>query len=57
MISKPNPSLIDEDNPEFTDEELKSLRPAREVLPPALYENLAKNKGGRPKLAAPKVTT
>ena len=55
MVRKPNPYLIDEDNPELTDEELKTLRPAREVLPPELFENLTKNKGGRPKLAAPKV--
>jgi uncharacterized protein (DUF4415 family) len=30
----------DPDNPELTDEELANLRPAREVLPPALYEAL-----------------
>jgi uncharacterized protein (DUF4415 family) len=45
---------LDPDNPELTDEELASLRPTREVLPPALYAALT-NKGGRPKSAAPKV--
>lgn len=30
----------DPDNPELTDEELAAMRPAREVLPPALYAAL-----------------
>ena len=36
----------DPDNPELTDEQLASLRPASEVLPPALFSALVKR--GRP---------
>lgn len=36
----------DPDNPEMTDEQLARLRPASEVLPPALFKALSK--GGRP---------
>lgn len=42
------------DNPELTDEELKQLRPAKDVLPPALYEALV-NRGGRPRAEIRKV--
>lgn len=48
----PNPRYTQEDwdevsdNPELTDEELARLRPAREVLPAALYEALTKNGQG-----------
>jgi uncharacterized protein (DUF4415 family) len=40
----------DADNPELTDEQLKSLRPAKEVMPSALYEALVKRGRGRPRL-------
>lgn len=43
------------DNPELTDEELTCLRPAQEVLPPALFAGLV-NKGGRPKAAIRKLS-
>ncbi|GEO98214.1 BrnA antitoxin family protein [Methylobacterium haplocladii] len=43
----------DPDNPELTDEQLAQMRPAREVLPPALYEALTKR--GRPKSESPKM--
>jgi len=33
-------ALSDPDNPPLTDEELAQMRPAREVLPPALYAEL-----------------
>ncbi len=36
----------DPDNPELTDEELANLRPAREVLPPDLYEAFARKARG-----------
>lgn len=42
------------DNPELTEAEVAELRPAQEVLPPALYAALV-NRGGRPKAAARKV--
>ena len=35
------------DSPELTDEELASLRPAREVLPPEIFEALTKRKPGQ----------
>ncbi len=38
----------DPDNPELTDEELAAMRPASEVLPPALYATLTRPRG-RPK--------
>lgn len=43
----------DPDAREMTDEELAAMRPASEVLPPALYAALTKR--GRPKSEAPKV--
>ena len=46
MAGKPNPGLIDDDAPELTDAELAEMRPAREVLPAAVYEGLTR---GRPK--------
>jgi uncharacterized protein (DUF4415 family) len=47
MARKPDPYLIDEENPELTDEQLASSRPARVVLPPELYEALTKRKPGQ----------
>jgi uncharacterized protein (DUF4415 family) len=38
----------------LTDEELARIRPASEILPPALYEALTKRPRGRPPAAAPK---
>lgn len=35
------------DNPELTDEELASLRPAAEVLPPALYAAMIRSSDAR----------
>ncbi|HEX8166761.1 MAG TPA: BrnA antitoxin family protein [Beijerinckiaceae bacterium] len=45
----------DPDNPELTDEQLTRLRPASEVLPPALYAALTKRPRGRPKAEKTKV--
>jgi uncharacterized protein (DUF4415 family) len=41
------------DNPEWTDEELANARPAREVLPPAFFEALARKRGQRGLQKAP----
>lgn len=42
-------AMSDEDNPPLTDEQLAQMRPASEVLPPALFESLVKtSKAGRP---------
>ena|ERR1700677_4382492 len=40
-------------SPELTDEEIASLRPAREVLPPELFEALTKRKPGQRPQKAP----
>lgn len=47
---------LDPDNPELTDEQLASMRPARDVLPPEFFEMIARErkKRGRPASAAPK---
>lgn len=44
------------DSPELTPEELASMRPAREVLPPEFFETIARERRrrGRPASAAPK---
>jgi uncharacterized protein (DUF4415 family) len=47
MVRKPNPALIDDDAPELTDEELASLRPAKDVLAPDLYAALTKRRPGQ----------
>ena len=47
MARKPNPGLIDDDAPEFTDEQLAGMRPAREVLPPDFYAMVTKRKAGQ----------
>ena len=37
---KPNPEMIDSENPEWTAEDFKKARPAREALPPTLLHKL-----------------
>jgi uncharacterized protein (DUF4415 family) len=41
------------DSPELTDEEIARMRPAREVLPPAFFEALARKRGQRGPQKAP----
>lgn len=46
------------DSPPLTEAELANMRPAREMLPPAMFRALAKaslRARGRPKVEAPKV--
>lgn len=54
-----DPELVDDDNPELTDEMVARARPARDVLREQFGEAVAaemlKPKGGRPKSAAPKL--
>ncbi len=49
---KPNPSLVDDENPEWTEEDFKKARPAaevlREMLPAKAAEEMLKPKPGRP---------
>jgi uncharacterized protein (DUF4415 family) len=46
----------DVDSPELTDDELASMRPAREVLPPEFFEMVERERKarGRPTLEKPK---
>ena len=57
MARKPNPYLIDDENPEWTEEDFKRARPASEVLPPELYAKLVARQPGqrRPQKAPTKV--
>jgi uncharacterized protein (DUF4415 family) len=57
MKRKPNPELIDQENPEWTDEDFRHARPASEVLPELLGPQVASEMlkpRGRPKGAATK---
>lgn len=58
MGRKPNPELIDDDNPEWTEEDFARARPASEVLPKLIgaeaAAELLKSKRGRPPKLAPK---
>jgi uncharacterized protein (DUF4415 family) len=47
MARKPDPYLIDDENPELTDERIANLRPASEVLPPELYARLVARQPGQ----------
>lgn len=61
MPRKPNPRLIDDENPEWTDEAFARARPAGEVLVEQLgaeaAARLLKPKRGRPVKATPKRPT
>jgi uncharacterized protein (DUF4415 family) len=49
---KPNPELIDEENPEWTAADFKRAKPAREVLPKLFSKEVAERllkPRGRPK--------
>jgi uncharacterized protein (DUF4415 family) len=58
MKKRPNPELIDDENPELDDEWFARARPAAEVLPeifpPEMVAELLKPKRGRPVSARPK---
>jgi uncharacterized protein (DUF4415 family) len=47
MPKRPDPGLIDEENPEWTEKDFARARPAREVLPPALYDALTNKRRGQ----------
>ena len=42
MAKRPNPELIDDDNPEWTAQDIAHARPASEVLPQLFGANAAK---------------
>lgn len=56
MPKKPNPELIDDDTPEWTEDDFDRARPAREMLPEILgaeaAEQMLKRRGRPPKVAA-----
>ena len=57
----PNPELIDDENPEWTAEDMKRARPAPEVLPELIGEKAAqellRRSRGRPPKEGKKVST
>jgi uncharacterized protein (DUF4415 family) len=56
---KPDPELIDDENPEWTDEDFERARPAREVLPEILGKEMAEQllkPRGRPRSPETKVS-
>ena len=57
MSKKPNPELIDDENPEWTAKDFAKARPASEVLPQIFGAKLAKEMlkpRGRPRAEHPK---
>ena len=57
MHKKINPELIDDDNPEWTAEDIAIARPAAEVLPQIFGEKVAQKMlkpRGRPRIEFPK---
>lgn len=57
MSKKPNPERLDDENPEWTAEDVAKARPASEVLPQLFGEKVAKEMlkpRGRPRVAFPK---
>lgn len=57
MNKRPNPELIDDDNPQWTAEDMARARPASEVLPALFGAEAAQamlKPRGRPKASAPK---
>lgn len=57
MSKKPNPELLDDDNPEWTAGDFAKARPASEVLPHIFSEKIAKEMlkpRGRPRIEFPK---
>lgn len=47
MRKRKNPKMIDDENPEWTEEDFRRARPAAEVLPPELLAILPKRKPGQ----------
>jgi uncharacterized protein (DUF4415 family) len=53
-MKKPDPYLIDEDNPELSDEWFASARPATEVEPELVAWSIARKRGQRGPQKGPK---
>jgi len=56
-MKKPNPELIDHDNPEWTEADFKRARPAGEVLPRAMHEKLGIRRRGPQKAPVKRIVT
>ncbi len=56
MAQRPDPYLIDDDNPEWTEADFAAARPAREVLHPELYAKLVAGMAAAPAPAPVSVT-
>ena len=57
MSKKPNPELIDEENPEWTAKQIAKARPASQVLPQIFSAQIAQEMlkpRGRPRATHPK---
>ena len=57
MSKKPNPELIDEENPEWTAKQIAKARPASQVLPQIFIAQIAQEMlkpRGRPRATHPK---
>lgn len=57
MSKKPNPELLDDENPEWTADDFAKARPASELLPQIFGANVAKEMlkpRGRPRVEFPK---
>jgi uncharacterized protein (DUF4415 family) len=55
-MKKPNPEMVDDENPEWTEEDFRRARPAAEVLPEALHAKLGIRRRG-PQKAPTKIPT
>lgn len=56
-MKKPNPELIDDENPEWKEAEFKRARPAAEVLPEALHAKLGIRRRGPQKTPTKQTVT
>ena len=56
-MKKPNPELIDTDNPEWGEADFARARPAGDVLPEALHESLGIRRRGPQKTPVKKMIT
>jgi uncharacterized protein (DUF4415 family) len=55
MSTKPDPSMLDDDNPEWTAEDFACAKPIREADPGMLEAVAAFRRRGRPPVESPKV--
>lgn len=56
-MKKPNPELIDRDNPEWTETDFQRAQPAAEVFPRAMHEKLGIRRRGPQKTPVKRMVT